>query len=218
MTAAEPSHYTHLLQTMMQRVGVSSFKALSLKAGVSEWQVKQFRQGRIDQMRVEALRKLAQALEISLSELISTFSQAGTELKPLPEAEVELAALKLEYQRSQAQLNEQRALLWQEFQQDTLQVIESWLTFWPAATHAALQPDSKVKIETLIRLGKPIETLLEQWGIQQTAAVSTESVYDPSEHQLMEGTAQPGDRVRIRYPGYRQGNKLLYRAKVSPVV
>jgi hypothetical protein len=36
-------------------------------------------------------------------------------------------------------------------------------------------------------------------------------------HQLLEGTAQPGDLVKVRYTGYRQGDKLLYRVKVSPV-
>jgi hypothetical protein len=33
----------------------------------------------------------------------------------------------------------------------------------------------------------------------------------------MEGHAEVGDRVRVRYTGYWQGEKLLYRAKVSPV-
>jgi hypothetical protein len=33
----------------------------------------------------------------------------------------------------------------------------------------------------------------------------------------MEGNAQPGDFVKVRYVGYRQGEKLLHRAKVSPL-
>ncbi|MGB7379946.1 MAG: XRE family transcriptional regulator, partial [Rivularia sp. (in: cyanobacteria)] len=36
-------------------------------------------------------------------------------------------------------------------------------------------------------------------------------------HQLIEGNAQPTEKVKVRYTGYRQGDKLLYRAKVSPV-
>ena len=43
--------------------------------------------------------------------------------------------------------------------------------------------------------------------------------YDPQFHQLLEGggNAETGDPVIIRYVGYLQGDKLLYRAKVSPV-
>jgi DNA-binding Xre family transcriptional regulator len=202
---------------MMQQVGISSFKGLSRKAGVSEWQVRQLRQGHIDQMRVESLRKLAHALEVSLTDLLSTFTtEAPTASAPLTPT-AELAALQLEYQRSQTQLAEQREQLWQEFQQTTLQAIESWLTFWPAAAHAAQQPNAKVTVDTLLRLAKPLDQLLQQWGVEATAAVNVELPYDPTQHQLMDGTAQPGDRVRVRYPGYCQGEKLLYRAKVSPV-
>lgn len=217
MTVVEPSHTAHPLQTMMQRVGISSFKGLSRKAGVSEWQVRQLRQGHIDQMRVESLRKLAQALEVSLADLLNTCNPEAPTTNAALSLTAELAALKVEYQRSQTQLAEQREQLWQEFQQTTLQAIESWLTFWPAAAHAAQQPDTKVTVATLLRLTQPFEQLLQQWGVEPTAAVNAELPYDPTQHQLMDGTAQPGDRVRVRYPGYRQGEKLLYRAKVSPV-
>ncbi len=217
MTVVEPSHTAHLLQTMMQRVGISSFKGLSRKAGVSEWQVRQLRQGHIDQMRVESLRKLAQALEVSLADLLNTCNPEASTTSAALSLTAELAALKVEYQRSQTQLAEQREQLWQEFQQTTLQAIESWLTFWPAAAHAAQQPDTKVTVATLLRLTQPFEQLLQQWGVEPTAVVNAELPYDPTQHQLMDGTAQPGDRVRVRYPGYRQGEKLLYRAKVSPV-
>lgn len=216
MTVVEPSHTAHPLQTMMQQVGISSFKGLSRKAGVSEWQVRQLRQGHIDQMRLESLRKLAQALEVSLADLLNAFTTEAPTSAALPPT-AELAALKLEYQRSQTQLAEQREQLWQEFQQTTLQAIESWLTFWPAAAHAAQQPNAKVTVDTLLRLAKPLDQLLQQWGVEPTAAVNAELPYDPTQHQLMDGTAQPGDRVRVRYPGYCQGQKLLYRAKVSPV-
>src|SRR6476646_11197208 len=111
MTPKDSSDYTHQLQQLMQQVGVSSFKALSQKANVSEWQVRQLRQGQATQMRAEALIKLSQALKISLPELITTFSQVTlkTDIEnaqpPLGQAaaNAEIAALRLEYERSQAQ-------------------------------------------------------------------------------------------------------------------
>ncbi len=51
----------------------------------------------------------------------------------------------------------------------------------------------------------------------RSAIVGTELPYDSRQHQLMGGTANPGDLVRVRYAGYKQGDRLLYRAKVSPV-
>ncbi|WP_156120533.1 hypothetical protein [Neosynechococcus sphagnicola] len=40
--------------------------------------------------------------------------------------------------------------------------------------------------------------------------------YDPRHHDLLEGIAQPGDRVTICHAGYYHGDRLLFRAKVKP--
>jgi len=58
---------------------------------------------------------------------------------------------------------------------------------------------------------------LEHWGVESIAPVGAQIPYNPQQHQLMEGTAEPGEPVKVRYTGYRQGDKLLYRAKVSLV-
>jgi DNA-binding Xre family transcriptional regulator len=57
----------------MQRVDVTSFQALSKKAGVSEKQLRRLRKGEIGQLRMETLLKLSQALQVSISELLATF-------------------------------------------------------------------------------------------------------------------------------------------------
>ncbi len=62
------------LQDLMQQVGISSFKALSRVAGVSEHQILRLRQGKLEQMRVDVLLKLSSGLQIPLSELVATFS------------------------------------------------------------------------------------------------------------------------------------------------
>jgi molecular chaperone GrpE (heat shock protein) len=132
---------------------------------------------------------------------------------PTPES---LDNLKQEYQRLQQQFAEQRETLLQEFQQSSVQVLESWLLQWPTAAYAVTQNDQLPAIR-LLPLIKPVEQLLQQWGIDAIASVGDELAYDPQWHQLMSGTVQPGELVRVRYVGYRQGDKLLYRAKVSPV-
>jgi molecular chaperone GrpE (heat shock protein) len=208
-SALSTEDYTYQLRQFMQRVGVSSFKQLSREAGVSEWQVTQLRQGRVKQMRVEPLLKMSQALQVPVSELLATFGKIDTG----GEAP---AAIKEEYQRLQAQLEQQRESLMQEFQHSSLQVLESWLLQWPTAAHAA-QQNPQIPASRLLPLLKPMEHLLNQWGVEAIASVGEEIPYDPQWHQLMEGTAGAGDIVKVRYTGYRQGDKLLYRAKVSPI-
>lgn len=55
----EQIDYTRNLQNLMQTVGFTSFKSLSRAAGVSQWQILQLRRGKIAQMRLGVLIKLA---------------------------------------------------------------------------------------------------------------------------------------------------------------
>jgi molecular chaperone GrpE (heat shock protein)/DNA-binding Xre family transcriptional regulator len=214
MTNAFPADYSQQLRSLMQTVGISSFKALSRAAGVSEWQVQQLRQGKATKMSVESLYHLSQALHISFVELVLAFT-------PLPIETIEntentdKANLQQEYERLQTQLAHQRSLLQQEFQQNSLQILESLLLQLPTASYAA-QQNPQLPAVRLLPLLQPIERLLKSWGIEAIAAVGDEVPYDPHLHQLLDGVAQPGDRVKVRYTGYHQGDKLLYRAKVSP--
>ncbi len=210
MTVSSHQDYTHLLQQFMQQVGVSSYRELSRITGVSEKQLRRLRQGNVSQLRVETLLKLAQALQVSASELLTTFSTAERGDKTET-----VTALKQEYQRLQQQMEQQRETLKQEFQQSSLQVLESWLVQWPTAAYAA-QQNQQLPAVRLLPLVRPVEQLLQQWGVEAIASVGVELPYDPQWHQLMEGTAQPGELVRVRYTGYRIGEKLLYRVKVSP--
>jgi molecular chaperone GrpE (heat shock protein) len=202
-----PFDQTPQLRQLMQRVGVLSFAALSRMAGVSEWQVRSLRQGKVSQMRLETLLKLADALQISLGELLATF--AGIEGKSETSAEI-----RQEFDRLQAQLANQREEITQEFQQESLDILESWMLHWSAAAYAATQNPQFPAVK-LLPLIKPVEKLLQHWGVEAIAQVGTEVPYNPQHHQLMEGNAKPGQLVTVRRAGYQQGDRLLFRAKVS---
>lgn len=216
MTQVSQPDFTHQLQDLMQRVGFSSFKALARSANVSEQQLSRLRRGEVQQMRINVLLQISQALQVPLTELVGTFSAVDLSggITPLQESKAN-ADLKQEYERLQVQLAQQRQVLWQEFQQSSLQVLESWLVQWPTAAYKA-QENPQLPAVRLLPLLRPMEQLLQQWGIEAIAPVGAELPYNPQLHQLMEGTAQPGEIVKVRYTGYRQGDKLLYRAKVSP--
>jgi molecular chaperone GrpE (heat shock protein) len=207
--------YTYQLRQLMQLVGVSTFKQLSHQASVSPSQIRRLRQGGALQMQLQTLVKISQTLQMPLAELLTTFGGVNLGQESFTRQSTP-TSLQQEYQRLQAQLERQRESLNQEFQQNSLQVLESWMLQWPTATYAVEQnPD--LPATKLLKLVRPIEQLLQQWGVEAIAPVGSNLPYDPQLHQLMSGTAQPGETVQVRYAGYRQGDKLLHRAKVSPV-
>ncbi len=212
--------FTQNLQNLMQRVGISSFKALSRAAGVSERQILRLRQGKLEQMRIDVLLKLSPVLQMPLSELITNFSSVELLQNPAAanqELLQEIANLKIEYDRLQLELEQQREILLQELQQSTLQMLEPLLLQWPTAAKKAQEDPEFAAVKIVPLVQKPLEKLLQGWGVEAIAFVGAEVPYDPQLHQLMQGNAQPGEIVKIRYTGYLQDDKLLYRAKVSPV-
>lgn len=220
--------FTPKLQNLMQRVNISSFRSLSYAAGVSERQILSLRHGKLKQMKVEVLLNLSAILQISLSELVETFTNDGlasqqinsniktehlhndaTTLAP------EIAELKREYERILIKLEQQREELQQEFQQSSLQILESLLLFWPTAAHKAQENPQLEAIKILPLVQKPLQQLLQAWGVETIATVGAEIPYNPQWHQLLQGTAELGEIVKVCYVGYRHGDKLLYRAKVN---
>lgn len=188
----------------MRSRNLTTFRALRDHTGISEKQLLKLRRGQLQQLRLQTLTQFAARLELSLTELLSMFDLVPPN------------AIQKEYDRLQTQLTEQRQTLLQEFQQSSLHTLEPWLIQWSAAAYAAQQNPQAPAVK-LLPLVRPIEQLLQQWGIEQTAIVGSEIPYDPQQHQLISGAAEAGDLVRVRYAGYRQGDRLLYRAKVSPV-
>ncbi|PSB04613.1 helix-turn-helix domain-containing protein [Merismopedia glauca] len=201
---------THCLQQLMQKVGIFSYRELCQKAGVSEKQLRRLRRGEIQQLRLTTLEKISRGLQISLRDLIQALGESDSTATDSHQV------LEQEYKKLQLELEQQRELLLAEFQQSTLHTLESWLLQWPTAAYAVKQ-NPQIPADRLLKLVQPIEQLLEKWGIEAIADVGTELPYDPQSHQLMDGTAKPGDLVKVRYTGYKQADKFLYRAKVSPV-
>lgn len=204
----------------MQQVGFSSYRALSQAAGISEKQLRQLRRGAIAHLRLHTLLKVSQTLQVPLPELLAILEIKSDFLPQLPPTAPpppsELTALRQEYERLQNQLVQQEQKLLQEFQQSSLQILEPLLLQLPTAAFAAQQNPQAPAVK-LLPLLKPIDRLLQEWGIEATASVGAELPYDPQYHQLMEGIAELGEPVRVRYTGYRWGDRLLYRAKVSRI-
>ncbi len=207
-----------LLRDLMQQVNIADINELSQVAKVSRLQLIRIQQGLILNISLGAIAKIAKALNISIDSLVGTFVEPSSVVNqsPASPANDALKACQQEYQKLQQEMAQQREILATEFQQASLETIESWLLQWPTATTAVRQ-NPQLPAARLLSLVEPVEQLLKQWQVEAIAAVGDELAYDPQYHQLMKGTAQPGELVKVRYVGYKQGDKLLYKAKVSPV-
>ncbi|NJN21647.1 MAG: helix-turn-helix domain-containing protein [Leptolyngbya sp. RL_3_1] len=206
------------LRPLMTAAHLPSFIALAQAAGVSIGAITRLRQGKIAQMQLATVGKIAQALGLSITVLQQCLAGDADAIAAgdgtAAAARDRIATLEAEYERLQAQLTSQQAQARQALQQEALGILEPWLLQWPTVTHAVRQnPD--LPASRLVPLVKPVEALLTHWGIEAIAIVGAEVPYDPQRHQLMGGTAAPGETVRVRYSGYTQGKRLLHRAKVS---
>ncbi|WP_072621987.1 helix-turn-helix domain-containing protein [Spirulina major] len=181
---------TQRLRHHMARQNLPSFRQLAQQAGVSPATIRQLRAGQAARCRGETLAKIAIALDLTVDQLL-------TECSELPLTRPTPAPAPMD-------------------PSDALHILEPWLLQWPTVV-AAVTKNPDLPASKIIPLVKPLERLLDHWQVKAIAPIGSEQPYDPTIHELMDGTATPGAIVRIRYAGYYHGEALLYRAKVSPV-
>jgi DNA-binding Xre family transcriptional regulator len=199
------------LRELMQQVGITSFQRLAKSTDTSVRSIGKLRSGELATLRWQTLVNISTGLQISPIELIELFGDRSID----PHRQ-ELAIVRQEYQHLQQQLQQQRDTLQTEFQHQSLQIIESFLTYFPTAKHAASHnPDFPAS--KLFPLIQSIDKLLVHWQITVIGTVGAEIPYDPQWHQPIEGQIAPHELVTVRYVGYRQQDRLIFRAKVSKV-
>ena len=191
------SDLTSVLAQYMSDRGIQSFRALSQQSGVSRSAIDRLRRGQVLQMQVNTLLKLANFLKLDLEALVRSLSPPnsdpnGQSVMPSPVMSEET------------------------FQRSALHTLEPWLLQWSAAANAA-QRNPQLAAAKLLPLLRPIDILLTEWGVEILGRVGEELRYDPTLHQSMESgmPLQTGDRIRVRFSGYRYRGNLLHRAKVS---
>lgn len=237
-----------ILAQLMAERGIRDLRDLSIQSGIPERQLYRLLHGLLPQWPVNHLVTLSQTLNLSIPEFLEQFEIAtipakAKELESLQaryaqlqgehqqlqdrhsqlqaafeRLQQELAALQGEYLRLQQQMTEQAQKLRQDFQQEAVRLLESWLLQWPSAVSAA-RNNAQFPLNALLTLIQPVEKLIAHWGITPIAQVGEELPFDPQAHQLLSGgDLAAGELVQVTHVGYRHGEKLLYRAKVTPLV
>ena len=232
MTSIHPE-YQERLRRLMEPVNITSWRSLSVVAGVSIGQIRRLRQGQLEGLTLGNIDRLARALRCDRREFLAALE--SPELPESPESPELLnttdlskesgqdsrdrqpdqqVALQIECDRLHEELTRQAKDLTQRFQSQAIDQLESFLTFWPVAADRARR-DSSLPAIKLVPLLKPIEVLLASWDVKPIGAIGEITAFDPSQHQPIDGQPHSGDRVRITHCGYRHGDRLLFRAKVS---
>ena len=193
------------LQKLMQQVGINSWRELYRSTGTSAHTINKLRSGEIRTLQLQVLVKISSVLQITVNELIERFGDGSI----LESEHRSISTIKQEYQQLQSQFEQQRSTLTSEFQSQSLQTLESYLTYFPAAKHAA-QNNPDFPASKLLPLLGSIDRLISQWGVTIIGEIGGTVNYDPRWHQLIEGSANPDELVIVRYLGYRQHDKLIF--------
>jgi transcriptional regulator with XRE-family HTH domain len=215
LSPERPLDYRAQLSRCMRSAGIPSLRSLATESGVSRQQIERLRRGEAHRLSVDRALKLAQLLQLSLSELLQYFSTEKSEVVQPVSSQLDIS---IEYRRLEEKLKQARSDLLQEFQSEVLNTLEPLLLQWPTAAYAAQQNPTAPAVR-LIPLLRPLETLLQSWQIEPIGEVGQTVDFDPHLHQWSAVTPAPksGDSVRVSHVGYRQGDRLLYRAKVRSV-
>jgi len=103
---------TEILRLLMKQVGISSFQILSERTGISRRAIDTLRKRNAATLRYADLAKLAEVLQIEVTEVIAKFiSDSNNPESPISE----IAALREEYQRLQQKLELQKFELRSQF-------------------------------------------------------------------------------------------------------
>lgn len=234
---------TEILRSHLQALGIPSFRAWAERAGVSEWQVRQLRRGKVSQLRLESLQRLALALNLAPWDLVQlvegrgdTAAQpsappsaspsdpselGGAQRPPAQLTQLQLTQLQAECDRLQTQLTQQQAQLFHQFQRDSLYTLEIWLKTWPKVVAAVQGERPDLPAKNILSLLQPLHQLLQTWGVETIGTIGAVLPFDPWEQELQpapsEGNPQPGDPVTVKLPGYRHQGALLHRAIVTRI-
>lgn len=198
------------LKTAMSAVGIASFRRLAQQSGVSWRQIERLRRGEIQHLSIHNAMRLATTLNLSLVDFLSRFEVSSFDTSRLSSDEN-----RPDGKDRQREREDWRSQIQETFQSDALNILESLLLQWPTAAQAA-QTNPTLPAVRLIPLLKPLEQLLQAWEIEAISTVGVIVPYDPTVHQWSGETVPPAAQhpVQVSHVGYRQRERLLYRAKV----
>ncbi len=203
--------YDQLLISRLNQLGMASFASLQRKANFTSSRLRQVRHGELAPLQLKELTRLATALNWTLDELLQNF---GIENTSSSKRLSELDTLRTECLRLREQLQQQRVELTTEFHHSTFEQLQTLLINYPSVRQLVqVKPDLPAK--NLTSLFTSLDNLISSWGYESIGQVWEQVAYNPQLHQPDADDIEIGELVYIRFVGYRDGEHILYPAKVS---
>ena len=140
-------------------------------------------------------------------------SDLSTSLQAAADAD-KIEELQQQCQRLRTELQQQSNQLSADFRDAIFEQLQPLLTNFPTARQMVeARPDLLAK--NLVSLFTPLENLLHSWGYEPIGKPWEQLPYNPQLHQPDVEDMVEGELVYIRFVGYRDGERILYPAKVS---
>lgn len=227
ITYATGNQNDELLLGWMKQAGISNWKDLQKKSGLSGVALWQLRDGNGENMKFGELATVAKLLSIPLGTLLDKLNL------PVENPELEAHRVKCEELKKQAQqleekvdtlykeglrlheeMQQQKAEITQVFHESTFAQLQSLLTNYPSI-HQMVGAKPELPAKNLISMFTPLDNLLKEWGYEQIGKPWEQVAYNPQIHQPDNSDITEGEQVYVRFVGYQHQDKILCPAKVS---
>lgn len=124
-------------------------------------------------------------------------------------------ALRAEHAQTEREAANTLASARQDQARTLYRTLEPLLTQLPLVRHAVAQGQEVAAHDLLALLG-PLDAAIVALGLAPIGAVGETPPFDPQLHQMARGAApDPGETVTVKHVGFRLGDEILRRARVS---
>ena len=125
-----------------------------------------------------------------------------------------IAQLEFKNKRLNNKIEQLPKVLQGNWQKESIDLLQELLISYPTAK-LMVELKHNLPPKNILALLKPLELLLEQWGVETIGQPWKKVPYNPNIHECGEENISQGELVYIRWVGYYQGDKVLLPAKVS---
>jgi len=198
------------LRMRMSALNIANWQQLRKQSGLEAASLRHIRRGEIQKINLPEIDKLAHLLNYQPEEFLKKLSA----IAPINPNIEDLTILRKECERLKNQLEQQRELLTQEIQESFFGELQTLLTNYPSL-RKMVENKSDLSARNIIALLTPLDNLLRSWHYEPIGRVWEQVEYDPELHQIDSGDIEPGEKVYIRFVGYRESDRVITPARVS---
>lgn len=203
------------LKARMGERDLPTWQALQQAAGLSKTSLQNLRRGHCQRLRWEQFEQVAQALQWPLATLLAQLDLIAAPAAPAPpETDPALEQLRQECLALRQDLAQQDAASTQAATRQSFFDLQPLLTQFPTVPRMVeVQPNLPAR--NLLPLFNALNNWLARWEISPIGEPWQPVPFDPRLHQPDGADMEPEETVYVRFVGYRQGDQILARAKVS---